>query len=204
MTYAYEIAVADLTEVEQARASKLGRVDNPDNPAWWTFRASFLVQTGIAANDERLTPVAATLEEWRTYVNTPGSKYTPHPTAEELAAEAAALKASMKQRVDDAVSHARQRVGTHLPFQTKAYELKLEEAQAWDGTGETPELLAAVADRFGITGIEAKTFILDTAAQYVTLLTETEKLREAGYKASDNSDESALVTVITTLNSIGN
>lgn len=204
MSYAFEVLLTDLTAEERARGSKLGRVDNPDNPEWRTFRATFLDQMGMAANDPRLVPVANDLEEWRTYVNTPGSKYTPMPTAEEIAAEAEQLTESMMHRVEQAVERKRREIGTDLPFQTKAYELKLEEAQAWDGTGDTPPLLAAVANRFDITGPEAKQFILDTAEQYVALLAATESLREAGYLAADNHDETALLAVIDQINSIGN
>lgn len=142
------------------------------------------------------------LQELRDFINTEGSDWTPLPTEQELEQRVMSSIKSKYQRIDREVTAARQRVGSDLPFQTKAYELKLQEANGWDGVNDVPDSIQTVADRFEITAIDAKSLIIQKAAEFIDKLGHTEKLREQGYTFAKEGNISSYEIIISELKAI--
>ncbi|MGH1371129.1 MAG: hypothetical protein ACRBBW_03780 [Cellvibrionaceae bacterium] len=196
--YAYEMLIAEQTEEDGIRKDMGRRLK--ENAVYHAFREPQRKHTNIAANDPRLTPIASEAD-YRALLAT--DKYTRPPTAQEIEDQRVSEVNYLNTQIDNAVKKVRLAAASDLPFQSDAYHLKEEQAKAWDGTGEAPQMLQAVADRFGMTPIMARDLIIEKGEQWRKLLDDTETLRERGYSLAQKNDVEGVEVVITQIEVLG-
>ncbi|MGH1374455.1 MAG: hypothetical protein ACRBBW_20630, partial [Cellvibrionaceae bacterium] len=188
--YAYEMLIAEQTEEDGIRAD-MGRksVDG----LYQAFREPQRKHTNIEANDPRLTPIA-TRTDYEALLAT--DKYTRPPTAQEIEDQRVSEVNYLNTQIDNAVKKVRLAAASDLPFQSDAYHLKEEQAKAWDGTGEAPQMIQAVADRFEMSPLMARDTVIEKGKQWRKLLDDTETLRERGYALALQNDVDGVMGIV--------
>ncbi len=197
----YELAVASLSEdeshiayVDETGELITGRRSSTDDSVI-TFSDNMRAAMGMAANDPRLTVVANTLPEWQVYVNTPGSKYTPFPTAEQLEQQRQSEVQQMRQRIDQAVERSTDKYMKKLRGQEARYGVKLEDAQHGIETGEFRRTVTAALTRWNADHPGQQTdelgicqILIAMREQYHHVARAQEAAREEGYAAAVSED----------------
>ncbi|MGH1373787.1 MAG: hypothetical protein ACRBBW_17225, partial [Cellvibrionaceae bacterium] len=188
--YAYEMLIAAQTEEDGIRAD-MGRTSV--DGLYQVFREPQRKHTNIAANDPRLTPIASEAD-YRALLAT--GKYTRPPTAQEIEDQRVSEVNYLNTQIDNAVKKVRLAAASDLPFQSDAYHLKEEQAKAWDGTGEAPQMIQAVADRFEMSPLMARDTVIEKGKQWRKLLDDTETLRERGYALAQQNDVDGVTAIV--------
>ncbi len=189
--YAYEMLIAEITEEDGIRSDMGRRLK--ENAVYQAFREPQRKHTNIAANDPRLTPIASEAD-YRALLAT--DKYTRPPTAQEIEDQRVSEVNYLNTQIDNAVKKVRLAAASDLPFQSDAYHLKEEQAKAWDGTGEVPQMIQAVADRFGVSALMARDLIIEKGEEWRELLDDTETLRERGYALAQQNDVDGVTAIV--------